>query len=61
MNTATQNESIPKKWWIGYDTQPLKITRQSKYSPDLLTIPTVLAEVEDGDIDPRFDQDLEGS
>jgi hypothetical protein len=56
------NENIKaRRLYIGYDVAKVPLRKQSKYSADMLTIPTVVAEVEDGDRDPRIDQDLEGS
>lgn len=43
------NEDTPKKkYWIGYDVEPVRVSRQSKYSKGMQVFKTVI-EVEEAD------------
>ena len=56
-----RQSDVPENYWIGQNVAVVPMQKQSKYSDDCLSIPMTLAIVEDGDRDPRFDQDLESN
>lgn len=44
--------------WVGYGAEPIKLQRQSKYSPDVLSLPTVVAEQDEADYHySKYDMD----
>lgn len=61
-NTPTYHEGVPEadRYYIGRKPITVPLKRQSKYDTDMLSLPTILAEIEDGDSHyNKFDMDLE--